>query len=471
MCTDPCDAFQRCTFLVCLTSSLLGYDIGVIAGAIVLIKNHFLLTSFEIEVAVGCLDITATIGVLVAGRIADGFGRRCAVMYTSFVFLFGTIFMAGAWSYPVLVLGRLVTGFGIGGGLVITPLYVCELAPPSYRGALTSLAEVAICIGVLSGYVVNYMVDVTMNDSPDTAWRLMIGFGVLPPLLLLSGMRFVPESPRWLVMKGENQKAYDILTNIISSNEEAHNTLVEIQERETQRQRNGDTHESKVRAFFHWQKLDKNVKDACKAGMGLAFLSQATGIEAATYYSNIILQNAGFEEHRQTLAGTVIMGVFKLVAVLIFTFTADSLGRYVCKLHLLWLAHCRLRRPLIFASALGMTLSMLCFGLGHLFVSPPWYMLTFFVLFVCSFSLGVGPLTYLIPAELFPQPWRAWGVSSCLFIARFTSAIVAMTYLSVSTFLTPAGVAFLFTGFGALTVAFGYFWLPETKGVHLELIS
>eukprot|EP00923_Selenidium_pygospionis_P005665 GHVN01009655.1.p1 GENE.GHVN01009655.1~~GHVN01009655.1.p1 ORF type:complete len:124 (-),score=13.23 GHVN01009655.1:93-464(-) len=104
-------------------------------------------------------------------------------------------------------------------------------------------------------------------------------------------MRFVPESPRWLVMKGENEKAYDILTNLISNNDEAHNTLVEIQERETQRQRNEDMHESKVMALLHWQKLDKNVKDACKAGMGLAFLSQATGIEAATYYSNIILQN------------------------------------------------------------------------------------------------------------------------------------------------------------------------------------
>lgn len=448
----------RSTFLVCTTSLLLGYDIGVTAGAIVLIKQHFSLSDLETELAVGCLNFTATFGVFLAGSFADAVGRRKTVTTAGVLFLVGALAMCSAWSYWSLLIGRLVTGLGVGAGLVVTPLYICEIAPPKYRAALTSATEIAICVGVLCGYLASLLIDIIVDQESYAgrafSWRTMLGFGLIPSAVLIYGGSVVPESPRWLVANGRESDAYAILLRFLNVKEEASKTINEIKDR-IRKANNAQTGSSKIKQLLSWASLDRQVKSATIAGIGIAFLSQATGIEAVTYYSDIILRNAGFTSHRAALKGTALIGVFKVLAVLAFTFTADPIGR----------------RPLLMLSCLGTSLSMGGFAVGHFVGAGSKLMLAMFALFVCAFSVGIGPLTYLVPAELFPQQWRSWGVGSSLFIARLTSAAVATSYLSLVAALTPGGVHMLFGLMGAISVAFGYYFLPETKQMRLEDID
>ena len=189
----------RCVCVVSLASCLLGYDIGVMSGAILFIERDLGLSDVQQEIVIGSLNIVSAVGALLAGITSDALGRKKTVMLAAVIFTIGAIGMACSFGFWTLLLFRAVTGVGVGVGLVLAPLYVAELSPSSFRGNLVSLGEVTINLGILLGYVSNYV----FKDLPDFyAWRVMIGAGAVPSVLLFVGVWFMPESPRWLMSKG-----------------------------------------------------------------------------------------------------------------------------------------------------------------------------------------------------------------------------------------------------------------------------
>eukprot|EP00922_Rhytidocystis_sp_ex-Travisia-forbesii_P016803 GHVS01025092.1.p1 GENE.GHVS01025092.1~~GHVS01025092.1.p1 ORF type:complete len:998 (-),score=136.98 GHVS01025092.1:328-3321(-) len=197
-----------CIGFLCMASFLLGYDIGVIAGAILHVREYFQLTTHQTEVAVGILNVAATVGVFVGSHVADVLGRRMCVLYSGSVYFIGALLMSCAYSYGVFIWGRIVTGLAIGAGIVIAPLYIAEMSFTQYRGMATALTEIFINVGILSGYVTN----VLMESLPERwNWRTMIGVSLLPAAAMICGSSYLFEPPRWLISQQRYEEALEVL--------------------------------------------------------------------------------------------------------------------------------------------------------------------------------------------------------------------------------------------------------------------
>ncbi|BBH09428.1 polyol/monosaccharide transporter 5 [Prunus dulcis] len=188
-----------CATLACMTSILLGYDIGVMSGANIFIKDDLKITDVQVEVLAGTLNIYSLIGSGLAGVTSDWIGRRYTIVLSGTIFFIGAILMGVAPGYGLLMFGRFVAGVGVGYGLMIAPVYTVEISPALSRGFLTSFPEVFVNVGILLGYVSNY----AFSKLPvHMGWRFMLGLGAIPSIVLVVGVLAMPESPRWLVMKG-----------------------------------------------------------------------------------------------------------------------------------------------------------------------------------------------------------------------------------------------------------------------------
>jgi MFS family permease len=200
-------------------------DIGVIAGAVLFIKEDLLITDVQEEILVGSLNIVSLVGAASAGRIADAVGRRWTMSIAALFFLVGAAVMGAAPNFGLLMVGRLLEGIGVGFALMIAPVYTAELAPASSRGSLVSLPEVFINLGILLGYIVSY----SLAGLPaKVGWRVMLTIGILPATCLAIGVLFMPESPRWLVMQNRIDEAKIVLQKTSNDKEEAHARLLEI---------------------------------------------------------------------------------------------------------------------------------------------------------------------------------------------------------------------------------------------------
>lgn len=202
-----------------------GADIGVMSGAVIFIKKDLNITSVQVEILVGCLNVCSLFGSLASGKTSDWIGRRYTIMVAAATFLIGAILMGLAPSFPFLMAGRVVAGIGVGYSLMISPVYVAELSPALTRGFLTSLPEVFISVGILIGYISNY----ALSGLPsDTSWRLMLGLAAFPAIVVALGVLAMPESPRWLVMKGKIEEAKKVLIRTSEDKGEAELRLAEI---------------------------------------------------------------------------------------------------------------------------------------------------------------------------------------------------------------------------------------------------
>ncbi|KAK7319991.1 hypothetical protein RJT34_04720 [Clitoria ternatea] len=211
--------------LASTTSLLLGYDIGVMSGAAMLIRENLKISWTQEEILVGTLNVFSLIGSLASGKTSDCIGRRYTIVLASLTFLIGAILMGLAPSFPFILLGRMVAGIGVGYALMIAPLYTAELSPPMTRGFLTSLPEVFITLGILLGYVINY----ALSGLPlHLGWRLMLGMAAIPAIAIALGVIAMPESPRWLVLKGKLNEAKEVLLTISTNPQEAELRLQEI---------------------------------------------------------------------------------------------------------------------------------------------------------------------------------------------------------------------------------------------------
>ncbi|XP_058093938.1 putative polyol transporter 1 [Magnolia sinica] len=454
-----------CTMLASMASILLGYDVGVLSGAMLFIKEDLKLNDTKVEVLMGILNLYSLIGSTAAGRTSDWIGRRYTIVCAAVIFFFGALMMGLAPNYAFLMAGRFVAGIGVGYALMIAPVYTAEVAPASCRGFLTSFPEVFINFGILLGYISNYAFAGLPNHIN---WRLMLGVGAIPSVFLGFAILVMPESPRWLIMQGQLGEAKRVLGKTSDSKEEAEIRLAEIKEAAgIPEDCNDDVVPvpKRSRGEGVWKDLlirpSPSVRRILVAAIGIHFFQQASGIDVAVLYSPRIFEKAGIKSKNGLLGATVAVGFTKTVCILLATFFLDKVGR----------------RPLLLSSSFCMVVSLLALGSGLTVIDHNphkklvWAIvlcITTVLTFVGSFSIGLGPITWVYSPEIIPLRLRAQGMSLAVATNRVTSGVIGMTYLSLSNAITIGGTFYLFAGIATLSLFFFYTFLPETRGKTLE---
>ncbi|KAB1214589.1 putative polyol transporter 6 [Morella rubra] len=456
-----------CSMVISLISIIFGYDTGVMSGAMIFIEDDLEINDIQVSVLAGILNLCALVGSLIAGRVSDYIGRRYTIVLAASIFLIGSVLMGYGPTYAILLMGRCIAGIGVGFALMIAPVYTAEISPPSSRGFLTSLPDIAISFGILLGYVSNYFfakLDLRLG------WRLMLGVAAIPSLGLAFGIRYMPESPRWLAMQGRLGEAKKVLFKISNSEEDAESRFRDIKT-VAGVDENCDEDVVKLPKAAQgksvWKELllapSPSVRRILLAAIGLHFFDHATGIEAVVLYSPRIFKKAGVVNKNKLLLATVGVGLTKTLFIFVATFLLDKVGR----------------RMLLLVGTIGMVVALLVLGSAltvaeHSKEKLMWALVLSICAvytFVAFFSMGMGPIAWVYLSEIFPLRVRALGVGIGVGVNRVMNAAVSMSFISIYKAITIGGAFFMFAGFGVLSLVFIYFFLPETKGKSLEEIE
>ncbi|MCL5005954.1 MAG: sugar porter family MFS transporter [Acidobacteria bacterium] len=416
---------------------LFGYDTSVISGAILFVRRQFHLTVIETEVAVSIVLAGAAVGAAVAGYFGDRFGRRPVLIVNAILFGAFAVITGLANGLPLFLAARLIVGVAVGVASMLTPLYIAELAPPKIRGALVTLNQLAIVTGIVVAYYVDYLF------SASAGWRGMFISAVVPSVILLVALIFLPESPRWLVTRQQPDAAFRILDRV-ESTQEARRHLEELQD-VTQADR------LRFRDLF-----GERFRRPLLIGVGLAVFQQVTGVNTIIYYTPTILQMAGFKSASSAILATVLVGGVNLVMTVIALFLLDRIGR----------------RPLLLIGIAGMGISLA--HLGYLFGASHVSrvgILTDVLAYLACFAIGLGPVFWLLISEIYPTTIRGQAMSVASLTIWIFDLLVSVTFLSL---VGAVGTKFSFWIYAAACVAafvFSYYLVPETKGRTLEEIE
>ncbi|KAJ9549232.1 hypothetical protein OSB04_021775 [Centaurea solstitialis] len=428
-------------------------DVGVMSGAIIFIQEDLKITEFQEEILVGCLSVISLLGSLGGGRASDALGRKWTMGIAAIVFQIGALIMTLAPTFQVLMIGRLLAGVGIGFGVMIAPVYIAEISPTISRGSFTSFPEIFINLGILLGYVSNY----AFSGFPSHInWRIMLAVGILPSVFIAFALCIIPESPRWLVMQNRVDEARSVLMKTNEIEAEVEERLSEILK--AAGIGTGENPEEKA----VWRELlspSPSLRRMLVTGFGIQCFQQITGIDATVYYSPEILQTAGIEEKSRLLAATVAVGITKTLFILVAIMLIDKVGR----------------KPLLYVSTTGMTICLCGLAISLSLFRGTSLGVALAILSICGnvafFSIGIGPVCWVITSEIFPLRLRAQASALGAVGNRVCSGVVAMSFLSVSRAISMAGTFSIFTVLSALSVAFVYKLVPETKGKSLEQIE
>lgn len=421
---------------------LFGYDTGVISGAVIFIKREFGLTTFPQELVVSVVLLGAATAALVGGRLSDRFGRRRTLIATSIIFVAGSLLSAAAPSLMVLAFARLIVGVGIGLSSTTVPVYISEVSPARARGWQVSLFQLAITIGILAAYVVDFSL------ARAGAWRWMLGLGVVPGAVLGLGMIYLPESPRWLAKHGFTEQSLQVLRRTRESDDQAEAELAEI------------IATSKAEAHGRWRQLfSASVRPALVIGVGLAIFQQITGINTVIYYAPTIIQSAGISSAAGAILATAGIGLVNVLMTLVSMWLIDRVGR----------------RPLLLYGIAGMTVCLgllgLAFRLSHQGPALAWTAVITLMAYVAFFAISLGPVFWLLIAEIYPLNIRGLAEGTAAAANWAANLLVSITFLSLVEALGPSKTFWLY---GALAIAswlFSYYLVPETKGKTLEEIE
>jgi MFS transporter, SP family, galactose:H+ symporter len=421
---------------------LFGYDTGVISGAELFFKNDFTLSTFALEVIVSGVLAGAAVGALAGGRLADLFGRRLLLIVTAIIFAAGAVICAAATSPAMLIVGRIIVGLGIGLSSGTVPVYISEVSPADARGWTVSLFQLAITIGILLAYVVDYAF------AKSGAWRWMFGLSVIPAAIFAIGMYFLPESPRWLVRHGEPARARTILARIRGTSD-VDAEMKEIEHSFAQSQEHGN-----------WRDLlSSSLRPALIVGIGLAIFQQVTGINTVIYYAPLIIQSAGVSSASGAILATAGIGVVNVLMTIVSMWLIDRVGR----------------RPLLLTGIAGMIVTLGV--LGWAFHSNArsealsWLAVISMMVYVASFAISLGPIFWLLIAEIYPLQVRSSSEGLAATFNWGSNLLVSMTFL---TLLQGIGAPKTFWLYGLCAIGawmFSYRLVPETKGRTLEQIE
>ena len=437
---------------------LFGYDTAVISGTTEIVKNQFQLTDLKEGWYVGCALIGSICGVLVAGSLSDYLGRKLTMLISAALFSISAIGCAVCGSFDGLVAYRIIGGVGIGIVSIVSPIYISEVSPAKIRGTLVSLYQLAVTMGFLLAYLANWIIDANINTAlalgdpglslwerimNTEAWRGMLGSETLPALLFFFVIFFIPESPKWLIVKGKLDKASAVLSKIYAQPQEVENEIAVTKE-----SLGGDK--------GSWADLLKpGIFLAVIAGSAIAILGQFMGVNAVLYYGPKIFSEAGFDN---PMFSTVLVGVVNCVTTVLAVFIIDKVGR----------------KQLIYWGVSGMILCLLAigvyFGWGPALGLGNVFMLTFFLAYVFCCAISISAIVFVLLSEMYPNSVRGRAMS----IAGF--ALWIGTYLIGQ--LTPvllgwsqAGTFFIFAVMCVPYMLIMWKVIPETTGKSLEEIE
>lgn len=420
---------------------LFGYDTAVITGARTYLKSYFALTDMMEGWVMASALIGCMIGAGVAGTVSDRLGRKWAMISAALLFLISAIGSAIPANMTQLVIARIIGGVGVGMASILSPLYIAEVSPARMRGQLVSLNQLAIVSGMMLIYVVNYLIAASGTEAWNLqyGWRWMFGSETLPAGLFCLLLLLVPESPRWLAKKGRHDKAMATLDRIGGPDYAA----VEIKEIESTLA----VKEDRFRQLFH-----PRLRIPLIIGVTLAVLQQVTGINTVMYYAPRVYEFAGFSK-TDALIQTIPIGFVQMIFTMIAIRYVDNWGR----------------KPLLLAASAGMGLSLVMLGLCLTFFPGKW-LLVFMLIYVAFFAVAMGPIVWVIIAEIFPT--RIRGRAMAVSIGSLWIACYAVTQLFPTMLAAMQGSAFyVYTVMCAITFVFVMKVVPETKGKTLEEIE
>jgi sugar porter (SP) family MFS transporter len=420
---------------------LFGYDTGVISGALLFIKEEWALSSIAQGWLVSSVLIGAILGAAFSGKTTDYLGRRNVIIITAIIFFIGSIGTAFSPNINWLIAFRILIGIAIGIASFTVPLYLSEISPDNIRGAMVSLNQLAITIGIVFSYLIDHSF-----ASFEHGWRYMFLVGVVPSAILCIGMAFLPDTPRWLISKGYEDKARIALQKMGSNVEETINKVKKNIEEEK--------NYSWTEIFAPW------LRPAMIIGIFLMFFQQFTGINTVIYYAPTIFQMTGFKSAQSAIWATTIVGIVNVLMTIVSIKLVDKLGR----------------KPLLYVGLTGMIISLSALGVAlkaavALGVFLKWIAIGSLLIYIASFAISLGPVCWLIISEIYPLKIRGLAMSLATVSNWGFNFIVAFTFLPM---IQKLGIAETFWFFAFMSVAgiiFCYLYVPETKGYSLEEIE
>ncbi|WP_445454742.1 sugar porter family MFS transporter [Flavobacterium sp. 25HG05S-40] len=426
---------------------LFGYDTAVISGAIGNLTQYFHLSSVETGWAISSALVGCLLGAMVSDYSSSKYGRKYTMIFAAILFILNSVGTAIPNSFTMFVIFRIIGGIGVGIASMVVPMYIAEIAPPKRRGALVGNYQLAIVIGIVLVYFVNYVIalqgDADWNLT--TGWRWMFGSEILPSILFLVFIFLIPESPRWLIQKGNTAEATMVLAKI-NPEEEVSGIQNEIQ------------NSIKQATKTPWQSLFKReFRVVLFVGIGLSILQQLTGINAILYYAPEIFKSLGSSTDASLLE-TSMLGVVNLIFTLVSIYFVDKMGR----------------KPLLYIGSVGMFIALLAVGTFIFYNALGNWVLPFLLLFMASFSISWGPIVWVLLSEIFPNKIRSLALAISVFIQWIANFVVTQFFPSLvenkwlQEHFNGAFPFYLFSIICLLSLVFVWKKVPETKNKTLE---
>ena len=438
---------------------LFGYDTAVISGTIAQVTQLFQLDALQQGWYVGCALVGSIVGVLFAGILSDKLGRKLTMVISAVLFSTSALGCALSADFAQLVVYRIIGGVGIGVVSIVSPLYISELAVAQYRGRLVSLYQLAVTVGFLGAYLVNYQllawaesgtqlsVDWLNKIFITEVWRGMLGMETLPAILFFIIIFFIPESPRWLIVRGKELKAVNILEKIYNSITEAKSQLNET--------KSVLTSETKS----EWSLLMKpGIFKAVIIGVCIAILGQFMGVNAVLYYGPSIFENAGLSGG-DSLFYQVLVGLVNTLTTVLALVIIDKVGR----------------KKLVYYGVSGMVVSLILIGLYFLFGDSlgvsSLFLLVFFLFYVFCCAVSICAVVFVLLSEMYPTKVRGLAMSIAGFALWIGTYLIGQLTPWMLQNLTPAGTFILFAIMCVPYMLIVWKLVPETTGKSLEEIE
>lgn len=426
------------SLIAALSGFLFGYHTGIISGALLFLTEQFHLTVLEQGLVVSIILIGGVGGSLFGGFLADYLGRKRTLLLTVLLFFIATFCLYDAQSYGLIMIGRFIAGLAIGIGSVTAPLYIAEIAPKTNRGALVSLNQLMITLGILVAFWVSYVY------AGASDWRDMFTIGFIPAALQFLGLFFIPESPAWLISQGRTAAAERSLHRLEMDLSAAHYVEGEVKQ---------DHPSSKsFRAL-----LNPGVRLAFLVGIGVSIIQQVTGINTVIYYAPQIFQFAGFASAKSAIYATTWVGILNVLMTLVGLWLVDKAGR----------------RALLLISLSGMALSLAVLGTTFMAFAAEAGVVSIvsLLVYIASFAVGLGMVPWLIISEIYPLGIRGRAMGVAIFANWAANYVVALTFLPLIQALGAGGAYLLFTFICLLGIWFSWKKVPETRGKTFDEIQ
>jgi len=422
-----------------LSGFLFGYHTAVISGALIFLAPAFHLSIAEQGVVVSMILIGCILGAVVGGHMTDRWGRKKTLIVASMIFIIGAFLLSVCQTYACLILGRLISGVAVGIVSVAAPLYISEISPPRHRGMFVSLYQLAVTLGILISFVVNYECAESAN------WRLMFLLGAVPAALQFICLFFLSETPSWLFKQGEEKEA----TSILQKLRYGKNWMNQIEAMKSA---------ASPHRIGSWKVVfSSKLRFVLLIGVVLSIFQQITGINTVIYYAPKIFELAGFTSATNAIAATMVVGVVNVLATIISVWLLDRIGR----------------RMLLLIGAAGMAVALLVLAWAF-FIGSGWVddaALISLMAYVGFFAIGLGPVTWVILSEIYPLKIRSKAMTVAIFANWGFNYLVSLSFLDLINGMGAGGTFLLYAVVTLLSLWFVYRFIPETRGKTLEEIE